>query len=167
MVVSDRLARRMGIPTVDRWTKMYTVEGVTEGFRPNAAVTILNETGDLELPINNALVADFTMTHEDRPPRNEETLGEDYLQGVVFDELERDDVDALLPIRYCWAWLGGEVRRSTRDKPLAVKTPFGWTLAGGGNEDEGQSCFRTTIEEDNRGLHEQIQRLFQTDFPPI
>ena len=167
VVVSDRLTRRMEIPMVDRWTRMCTVEGVTEAFRPNAPITILNETGEVELPISNALVSDFTMTQEDRPPRNEETLGEDYLRDVVFDELERDDVDVILPIGYCWTWLGGEVRRSTRDKPMAVKTPFGWTLAGGGCPDGGESCFRTTIEVDNEEIHGQIQRLFQTDFPPI
>ena len=169
VVISDKLVDKLNLQTTTKWTRLYTVEGVTEKDRVMADLAIGNLNGDINIHISQAIVADVLMTKDDRPPKNSETLGYPYLNGVTFTELANDDVDLLLSVDYARLWLGGEVRRSTMNRPIALKTPFGWALAGGGGSenDAESSCFRTAVEIDNGELHGMIEKLFQTDFPKI
>ena len=108
-------------------------------------------------------------TDSDIPPSNEEVEGEKYLEGVSFKELSDKSVNMIIPVGYGWCWLGGEVRRSTIDKPIGVKAKFGWALAGGKINEECTmpSCYKMSIEHEDEGIREDVQRLFNKEFPNI
>ena len=169
VVISERLASKLALPRTPKLMHLHTVEGASHRMRDMADFTISNLHGDLSFPVSQALVTDFLATEEDMPPRNDEISGMEYLDGVSFQELDSDDVDIILSIDYGWTWLGGEVRRSTPDKPLCLLTKWGWTLASARNGAAGDksSCFRTAVEIDNKELHELVERLFRQDFPDI
>ena len=169
VVISERLASKLSLQTTSKPVYLHTVEGISHRNRHMADLTIGNLAGDLSLPVSQALVTDFLATEEDLPPKNSEISDYDYLHGVKFEELDSDNVDIILSIDYGWTWLGGEVRRSTADKPLCLLTQWGWTLASAktGAAGEKSSCFRTSVEVDNRELHELVDRLFRQDFPDI
>ena len=132
VVISERLASKLALPRTPKLMHLHTVEGASHRMRDMADFTISNLHGDLSLPVSQALVTDFLATEEDMPPRNDEISGMEYLDGVSFQELDSDDVDIILSIDYGWTWLGGEVRRSTPDKPLCLLTKWDgrWPVPG-------------------------------------
>ena len=125
--------------------------------------------GSVDIPISQALVDSLTADKE-HPPRNIETEGHPYLEGVWFDELSSDTVDIILSSEYAYTWLDYlEIRRSTSDKELAIRTKFGWTLIGGHRDGGGgvNACYKTAIEVDDMELKCWTNRLYNEDFPVI
>ena len=168
-VVSRRLVEKLQLPTNTRLTLLHTVEGTSHKHREYTKFMVHNLSGDVHLPIDDAMVADRLTMDGDRPPKNAELNGHAYLHGVSFTELEKDDVDVVLSAEFGYTWLGGEVRRSTPDRALALKTPFGWSLLGGKRfqSDRADSCWKMAVETDQSDLGNLINRLFSQDFPNI
>ena len=143
VVVSQRLVDKLNLPTTSRRTLLHTIEGTSYRDRNYAQFEINNLSKDMCLPIDDAMVAERLTMDGDRPPKNAEILGYPYLNGVSFVELENEDVDVVLSAEFGYTWLGGEVRRSTPDRALALFTPFGWSLLGGRKrkDDDSDSCW--------------------------
>ena len=169
VVISQKLVKRLGLIMTSKRTLLHTVEGTSQRDRFYTRFTIKNMTGDLVLPINDALVTDQLTMDGDKPPKNIEVQGHAYLVGVTFEELPDDSVDVVLSAEFGYTWMGGEVRRSTPDRAIALHTPFGWALLGGRktSKDETDSCWKTTVTTDDNGIWEMINRLFNHDFPSI
>ena len=138
------------------------------GPRQFTDFAISNLEGDVTLSVSDALVSDFLTTDKEKPPTNKEIEGVEYLKDVKFDELDNKEIGLLISMKHAWTWLSGESRESTKDKPIAKKTKFGWALAGGeGDNSEGQnSCYKTTVLRDDE-LRENIEKLFRHEFPTI
>ena len=166
-IVSSRLAYDLGLDCKSEMATLHTVEGSTYKERQMADFTVSNLDGDLRIRVVEALVSDNLTTKGDIPPTNEEIAHLEYMGGVVFQELETDEIDLILSVDHSYYWLGCETRRSTAGKMIAVKTRFGWTLAGGKGGHSISSCLKTALEVDNRELHEMVESLFRQDFPMI
>ena len=168
-VVSKSLAKSLKLETKERDSTLIVVGGSSREKRQFGDVAIANLEGNLVINVKEAVVMDILTTEEDKPPSNDEIKDVDYLEDVSFDELEEKTVGMLIGMRHAWTWLGGEVRRSTPDKPLALKTRFGWALAGGCDRDgTGEmSCYKISIQKDNEDIHECVEKLFRQDFPNI
>ena len=169
VVISRKLVSQLRLITTSKRTLLHTVEGTSSKNRWYTKFTVRNMTGDLTLPIDDALVTDQLTMDGDRPPRNKEVQGHAYLEDVTFEELPNDTVDVVLSAEFGYTWLGGEVRRSTPDRAMALRTPFGWALLGGRKDPKGQmdSCWKTAVSSDDTGIREMINRLFSHDFPTI
>ena len=165
-IISKRLADRISLNRVSRSTTLHTVEGVTQRQREMADFNVASLEGDLELKVTQALISDFLTAGEDKPPTNAEVAHLDYMKGVSFKELANTEVDLLLSVDHSWTWLGGEMRRSTSDKVMALETRFGWALVGGSGAPEMESCMRTTVEVDNEEVKELVNSIFKGGFPP-
>ena len=168
-VVKESLTEKLKTEYEQKDSTLVTVTGRTKAKRNFASFTISNLTGDTTLEIKNAVVVDNLTTESDIPPTNEEIKGEWYLNGVSFVELPEKSVDLLIPIEYAWCWLGGEMRRSTTDKPMAIKTRFGWALAGGKLNESCTipSCYKVAVEYDDDSIKEDVKKLFKREFPDI
>ena len=168
-VISRKLAEELKLPmdNVDS-TLLLSVEGGNYGPRQFTDFAVSNLEGDVTLPITDALVSDFLTTEEEKPPTNKEIEGVKYLEGVKFDELENKEIGLLISMRHAWTWLSGDSKESTKDKPMAKRTKFGWALAGGeGKNSEGvNSCYKATISRDEE-LRDNIEKLFKNEFPNI
>ena len=138
-IISDRLVAKLRLKRMTKSTTLYTVEGVTQRQRQMVDFVVQNLNGDISLSIPQALVNDFLTSREDSPPKNEEIAHLDYLKGVKFVELDHDDIDVILSVDHSWTWFGGEVRWSSCERVIGVKTGFGWTLAGGKGDSEMDS----------------------------
>ena len=149
-------------------TLLLSVEGGNYGSRDFTEFAVSSLKGDVVLPISDALVSDFLTTEEEKPPTNKDIEGIEYLKEVKFDELENKEIGLLISMKHAWTWLSGESRESTRDKPIAKKTKFGWALAGGEgeNSEKMNSCFKATVLRDDE-LRENIEKLFKNEFPVI
>ena len=166
-IINEKAAERFKLKYEIKNANLNTVEGSTHGKKKFAKVTIESIDGETMVPLE-AVVLNFLTTEDDEPPRNEEIKEYEYMEGVKFDELENEGVSMLLSSEYAWTWLGGELRRSTTDKPMAIKTKFGWSLIGGSGKNAFESsCFRTAVQTDNDELHELCERLFRYEFPNI
>ena len=168
-VISKKLAKdlKLTLSSVDS-TLLLSVEGGNYGSRDFTEFAVSNLDGDVILPISDALVSEFLTTEEEKPPTNKEIEGIEYLEGVKFEELENKEIGLLISMRHAWTWLSGESRESTKDKPMAKRTKFGWALAGGEgkNSEKVNSCFKATISRDDE-LRENIEKLWKLEFPDI
>ena len=140
-IINEKTARRLGLKYETKNANLHTVEGSTYGPKKFARVTIESLNGEMMVPLE-AVILNFLTTEDDAPPRNEEIKDYEHMEGVKFEELEHEEVSMLLSSEYAWTWLGGELRRSTTDKPMAIQTKFGWSLIrGSGKGAFGSSCF--------------------------
>ena len=165
-IISERLADSLSLKRASKSTTLHTVEGVTQRQRELADFRVSNLEGDVDLEISQALVNDFLTAGADQPPSNAEIAHLDYMAGVSFSELASKEIGLLLSVDHSWTWLGGEIRRSTREKMIALKTRFGWALAGGAGGAQ-DSCLKTSLEVDNEEIKELLNSIFRRDFPPV
>ena len=158
-VISESLAETLKLQTKQKDSTLIVVGSSSRERRRFGDVAVANLEGNLVLNVKDAVVMDILTTEEDLPPTNDEIEGVDYLEDVSFEELTDKSVGMLIGMKHSWTWLGGEVRRSTPDKPLALRTRFGWALAGGSDR-EGKSdtsCYKMTIRNSDRASYsEQI-----------
>ena len=166
-IVSSKLAEELTLTCRPKMATLHTVEGSSYKERHMVDFSVSNLDGDLRVEVREALVSDNLTTKGDIPPKNAEIAHLSYMKGVVFRELETEDIDLILSVEYSYYWLGWGLRRSTMDKVMAVNTRFGWTLAGGKGGHSINSCLKTALEVDNRELHEMVDSLFRQDFPMI
>ena len=115
-IISERLADSLSLKRASKSTTLHTVEGVTQRQRELADFRVSNLEGDVDLEISQALVNDFLTAGVDQPPSNAEIAHLDYMAGVSFSELASKEIGLLLSVDHSWTWLGGEIRRSTREK---------------------------------------------------
>ena len=64
-------------------------------------------------------------------------------------------------------WVGWEVRRGKKGQPALMKTAFGWTVAGVSGKKSGKSAAISWLSSDDRGLKENVGKIFMNDFPVI
>ena len=168
-IVREEMAKRLNLKYEKRKANLVTVGEESYGVKSFTEFKVENLDGDLKLEMKKAVVMKILTTKNDKPPTNDETLGETYLEDVSFRELPGEEVNMIIPITFSWCWLGGRVRRSTIDKPIAIETLFGWTLAGGKPNEASDliACYRTAIEMDDDELKADIKRLFRHEFPDI
>ena len=168
-VITGKLAKELNLITTEKTTVLYTVEGATRKKRSYVDLKVRNLSGSYEADIEQAVVMDFITAKSEKPPKNSDIAGLEYLKGVEFEELEHDEIEVIIPAELNEIWVGRPYRRSTRRLPVAIETACGWTLLGGGPDRDGEeeSCFRTVIEEDNKEIHEMIDRIYSGDFPTI
>ena len=62
--------------------------------------------------------------------RDWEVKDMEHMEGVHFCDVGHEDIDVIIPVEHGWTWMGGETRRSMGCSLLALKTAWGWTLAG-------------------------------------
>ena len=129
-VIREEVVEALGMKSEEKESTLVTVGVTAQGVRRFSQLEVANLGGDVVLNVKEALIMDILTTEYDKPPTNEEVKGEAYLEGVTFDELEDKSVNMILPMEFGWCWLGGKVRRSMIDKPIALNTEFGWALAG-------------------------------------
>ena len=168
-VITGKLATELGLETTQKSTVLYTVEGATRKRRNYVDFKLSNLSGQYEAEVEQAVIMDFITAKSEKPPRNSDISNLEYLRGVKFEELDHDDIEVIIPAELNEIWVGRPYRRSTRRLPVAIETACGWTLLGGGADKGGEeeSCFRTIIEEDNKGIHELVEKIYSSDFPTI
>ena len=169
-MISKKLTDKLELKTKTKRTKLFTVEGVTNENREHTKFNINNIEETVNIEIDDALVLDFLTTNKEKPPRNEEIEGIEYLEDVYFIELPHNNIEVILPSSTCHIWHDRPTRRSTPEYPIAINTLFGWGLMGGNGsrqEDEEDSNFRIIIENDNKTLHNIIDKVYSQDFPTI
>ena len=127
-IINERTAKRLDTKWEARNAHLNTVGGSSYGKRKFTNVTIESLDGETRIELEDTVILNFLTTEDDTPPKNEEIREEEYMKGVEFDELEGEEVGMLISAKYAWTWLGGEIRRSTMEKPMGIKTKFGWAL---------------------------------------
>ena len=167
-IISQRAADKLEAERRQQSTYLHTVEGVTHKVRDLVAIEVQSLDEKVLVSVDDALVGDFLTTEEDKPAKDWEVKGLEYMEGVHFEDIGHEDIDLILSVDHCWTWLGGELRRTRSRSLVALKTAWGWTLAGGKKGNQSiESCLRTAVEEDNGELHRLLTTVFNKDFPEV
>ena len=145
----------------DRW--------ITE-YKDQADVEVESLETDCIVKVKRAILSDIFATEQDKPPRNADIEDLDYMEGTVsFLELEDETIGLIFSSRYAYHFWGGEVAKRRPDEPIAVNTPFGWTILGccGESEEEsrgevGMNC--CAVETDLDPVMKEVNRMWRHDF---
>ena len=122
--------------------------------------------GTFTLDVKNALVGNVLTTERDKPPRNDDIKDITYMDDVTFDELDDPTISVILDAKFAWTWAGGEIRSESKEKPIAIRTMFGWTLIGPKLENSLNTDSQANIcllEAETCQLQTAIDHLLDTD----
>ena len=111
LIVSSKLARDLSLDCKSKMATLHTVDGSSYKERQMTDFSVSNLVGDLRTRVVEALVSDNLTTKGDIPPTNEEITHLEYMKGVIFQELETDEIDLILSVDHSYYWLGCETRR--------------------------------------------------------
>ena len=128
-VVSQRLTKRLALQRRKQRTHLHTVEGVSHKVWDKVSLEIQSLDRGVKIE-TDALVGECLTTEEDKPARDWEVKDMEHMEGVHFCDVGHEDIDVIIPVEHGWTWMGGETRRSMGCSLLALKTAWGWTLAG-------------------------------------
>ena len=132
----------------------------------NFSVEPLDST--FKLDVRKALVAEILTTENDKPPTQGDVEEHSFLEGTVhFEELDTDHIGMILSARHAWTWELGERLSDGPNRPIAVKTAFGWSLIGVNENREAQSDIAMNccaVKRSAETTEEDLNRIFRYDF---
>ena len=103
-IVSNKLAEELTLTCRPKMATLHTVEGSSYKERDMVDFSVSNLDSDLRVEVREALVSDSLTTKGDIPPKNAEIAHLSYMKGVVFRELETEDIDLILSVEYSYYW---------------------------------------------------------------
>ena len=165
--ISYKLAEKLQLPirVESRGLSSWGYEGVA--LRELTSFGVESLDGKTILQVDEALVGHVLTTEHERPPVLEDIELYPYMEGIVtFDELECESVDVLLSARFAHTWELGERVSDGPEKPIAIRTDFGWGLIGakdGGNsQDLSMHC--CALDGPRESIEENLNRVLRYDF---
>ena len=138
-----------------------------EGPHDTASFTVRSLDGTLELDIEEALVSDKLAAKYEVPIRQKYTKNYPYMEDVVINDLDHDNVGVLLGSRFIRHFFGKEVRMGEPHEPVALLTDFGWVVTGPIPEMikyHQDVASLTVTEKELENIDKMIRRMYMHDF---
>ncbi|XP_028416927.1 uncharacterized protein LOC114541139 [Dendronephthya gigantea] len=159
------LVRRLGITGVPTTFSLTTVN---EEAKENRGEEVRLIVSDLDGSENVDITRAWTVSNLPISKRSIPTAGDvsgwSHLDGIVFPELENENVSIIIGSDVPEAHWVLEQRRGQRKEPYAVRTPLGWTLMGPIGTETEQGFQINFIRKEDNTLQEQVERMFRMDF---
>ena len=74
----------------------------------------------------------------------------------------------IIGVAHVHLWLPGkDIKIGKKHEPIALETPFGWTVLGGGGGGKISQATSNAIATTNAELESSLNRIFYHDFPPL
>jgi hypothetical protein len=158
------LVKRLGITGVPTTFSLTTVNQGTKENRGEVRLIVSDLDGSENVDITRAWTVNNLPISKRSISTTNDVFGWSHLDGIVFPELENENVSMIIGSDVPEAHWVLEQRRGGRKEPYAVRTPLGWTLIGPiGTEIEQEFLINFIRKEDNT-LQEQVERMFRMDF---
>jgi hypothetical protein len=159
------LVKRLGITGVPTTFSLTTVnQGTKENREEEVRLIVSDLDGSENVDITRAWTVNNLPISKRSIPTTKDVFGWSHLDGIVFPELENENVSMIIGSDVPEAHWVLEQRRGGRKEPYAVRTPLGWTLMGPIGTEIEQEFLINFIQKEDNTLQEQVERMFRMDF---
>ena len=146
-LLRDDIARRLKLPGKPQSLNITTV--IEKAGKPipskEATLTVFSKNKDFKLEIESVSVVPAERFNMPNRPRLEDSDYFTRLDGIVIDAIAPHEITLLIGGDEAEAHMHLDVRRGRKDQPLAIKTPFGWTLFGSLRTEKEIACNTTSV----------------------
>ena len=135
------IARRLQLIGVPQPLSVTTVvQKVEQPLSSEATtLTVYSKSMDFKLEIESVAIVPAERFNMPTRPRLADSDYFTHLDDIVLDAVSPDEIGLLIGGDEGEAHIQLDVRRGRKDQPLAIKTPFGWTLFGSSRTCNNQS----------------------------
>ncbi len=145
-LLRDDIAQKLKLPWTPQLLSITTVvEKAGEPIQAKeSAISVLSKDKDFKLDIEDVSIVPADKFNMPSRPRLQDGDYFTCLDGIVIDSIAPEEITLLIGGDEQEAHIQSDVRRGRKDQPLAIKTPFGWTLFGSSREGKKTSCNTVT-----------------------
>ena len=169
-LLREEVARELGLKGDVVPIEVKTVkDDVEELDAEEVSITISSNDGKNIFTVESAFVIQSAKFHMPARPRLKRCVDNDlftHLDGIDFDAVRPSEIGILIGADVPEAQISEDVRYGSRSQPLAVRTPFGWTLFGGAKKASSVSIYRTSISRRPVELVANSLKKFWVDEKP-
>ena len=146
-LLRDDIAERLHLNGEPEALSVSTVIEKAEQSIPtkSTSLTVYSRDRGFELEIDDVSVVPAKNFNMPRRPRLEDCDHFTHLDNISIDAISPDDITLLIGGDEAEVHIPLDVQRGRKDQPLAVKTPFGWTLFGASRTQSAQSPIASEI----------------------
>ena len=140
---------------------------VERGVKPTASFVVQSLKGDLELSIQDGIIGGIITSEGEIPLKQDITKNFGYMQDVVVNDLEDNEIGILLGSRFLRHFAGKEIRKGDVDEPIAINTDLGWAIAGPIPDVDNYNLEIAQMgvsEIDLKNIDKMIREMFRHDF---
>jgi hypothetical protein len=163
----ESLVDQLGLPYTSTDYKIHTISGEKQVLGKRVSLTLDSLDGRNSFSFENVLTSEVIPVDETNLVSLSSLSNWKHLQGLDLQRVPKGKVTMLIGLDHPEVVeQQAGVRRGERNAPIAIKTPFGWTVCGkmrGSNRDSNARVnFATTDFE--RRVSQQLDHLYNADF---
>ena len=187
--MSTELANRLKMEVKYSTLNLKTATDSSIGIRPMADVILESLDGEYRATVEDVLIGDFPCKDSSMAPGKKDWSAYEHLRGIEFADIDAE-VELIISSGHTEATVWTEIikpdrrkeeeedeeeeepgkkgkrRRRTRKEPVATKNVFGWTLQGPDGKKGDSQVSISLLSAEDKMLRDQLQSLFDRDFPP-
>ena len=140
---------------------------VEKGVKPTASFIVRSMDGKLVLNIQDGIIGGIITSEGEIPLKQEITEKFPYMNDVVVNDLEENDIGVLLGSRFLIHFAGKEIRKGKVDEPIAILTELGWAIAGPIPDVENYNLEIAQMgvtREELSNIDKMIRQMYRHDF---
>ena len=164
--ISSSLAQRLGLELNKEFIELSTAVGEIAGNMNTTTIKMRSMDGGYEAMIQDCLVGPFPNSR-DIPPAKRDWSSYEHLKDIEFVSLDAS-VEIIISSAHIESLLAIDSSIGRKNQgPKAIKTMFGWTVAGSCGRKTDSKATVALLSVEDRKLKEDLQKIFTNDFPPI
>ena len=164
--ISDSLAQRLGLKLNSEYIKLSTAVGEIAENMNTTAIRMRSMDGGYEAEIQDCLVGPFPNSR-DIPPAKRDWSNHEHLRNIEFISID-SAVELIISSAHIDSLLAVDSSMGRKEQgPKAIKTMFGWTVAGSCGKKTDPSASVALLSVEDRRLKDDIQKIFHNDFPTV
>ena len=165
--ISRKITNLLQLPVRIESRRLSTFNYSGTAMRKLTSCTVEALDGSCILDIGEALVGEILTTEREKPPSIDDIAAHPFMEGTVsFAELDDSHVGIVLSAKYAYCWELGESLSDGPEKPICIKTAFGWALIGmNSNESASEISLNCcSVEHPDTSILENVDRMLKHDF---
>ena len=164
--VSISLAQRLGLQMNEEFIELSTAVGEIADTMNTTTIKMKSMDGGYEAVVQDCLVGPFPNSR-DIPPAKRDWSEYEHLRNIEFIDLD-SAVELIISSAHIDSLLAIESSMGQKNQgPKAIKTMFGWTVAGSCGKKSDSKASVALLSVEDRRLREDIQKIFNNDFPIV
>ena len=165
-MIDENVVKDLGIQTTAQLIEMHVVENTTVKKRPIASFSVQSTKGDFESIMENVIVGKIHSAPGEVAPGWRE-WDYSHFKDVNFEKFHAG-LGMIIGAAHVHLWIPAkDVRIGRKSEPIAIDTPFGWTVLGGGGGGSVSHATSNALAATNAEIASNLQRIFYHDFPLV
>ena len=165
-MIDEKIINNLSIGTTDQIIEMHVVENVTTKKRPIASFSIESTDNSFGSTMENVIVGQIHAAPGEVAPGWRE-WNYSHFNDIVFKKFNAE-LGMIIGAAHCHLWIPARgVRIGKKSEPIAIETPFGWTVMGGGGGRNASQVTSNALAASNAEISSSLDKIFYHDFPIV